>query len=485
MDEEILSQLVQNQSLDDEVLFLNPDIQVDDHNYSSEHTTHNTIGTVENTVIEQDNEEIEENTEIIDMEEIDSGMISWSRKLEDEPCCISVHPEFPKIPHVAIGTCGDTCQIYDFQHSHSNTNEALRWVLGPFEETVSCCAFSPDGQFLALGTLNSSLILYSITHTVNRVGTTDNVDTTNTVTTDSIDTTHKVDTVDYVMCRELDTTLLTVDWLCFSVDSRVVCCSGEGGLLLIHHIHANSTQYINTHLKSHYGIITSYPTLNSGNTVNSGTVNSVDTLDTVDNVTVNSATVDTYVLMGAGDKLMIVSLNENYQQKNITAVNSGTDTRDTAELSDEITIVSASDRVRMCCYGTMSGVVSFVNIPKATAISTFTHHRDSVESILFPENSVDLCVTADLTGLVVFYNVNTMCVVGKVDVSSGVTRVLSSSLSNKFIVSTVNGTVALLTMNKIVREVKLHKAPITDFQLLKLPNEEYVITIGQDHTLTV
>ncbi|GFE55715.1 WD G-beta repeat containing protein [Babesia ovis] len=103
---------------------------------------------------------------------LNTKYVCWSKEFGSELLSLSVYPTFPEIAHVAVGSRDDKCLVVDF--SAQNGNYATCWIiycvggsdskettLGPFAETVSCCAYSPDGAYLVLGCMDGLFCVYS------------------------------------------------------------------------------------------------------------------------------------------------------------------------------------------------------------------------------------------------------------------------------------------------------------------------------------
>ncbi|CDR95412.1 WD domain, G-beta repeat domain containing protein, putative [Babesia bigemina] len=91
---------------------------------------------------------------------LDTTYECWRKEFKAELISLSVHPAFPEVAHVAVGSCDDTCTIVDLS-SQDEGSEAQQTLLGPFEETVSCCAYSPNGAYLSLGCMDGCFLVYS------------------------------------------------------------------------------------------------------------------------------------------------------------------------------------------------------------------------------------------------------------------------------------------------------------------------------------
>eukprot|EP00371_Babesia_bovis_P000296 XP_001608943.1 WD domain, G-beta repeat domain containing protein [Babesia bovis T2Bo] len=91
---------------------------------------------------------------------IDTKYVCWTKEFNSELIALSVHPTFPGIAHVAVGSRDDKCLVVDFAASNGSS-DSKETVLGPFAETVSCCAYSPDGAYLTLGCMDGLFTAYS------------------------------------------------------------------------------------------------------------------------------------------------------------------------------------------------------------------------------------------------------------------------------------------------------------------------------------
>ncbi|KAK1442933.1 mitochondrial division protein 1-related protein [Babesia gibsoni] len=91
---------------------------------------------------------------------LDTTYVCWSKTYTSELVSLAVHPAFPAVAHVAVGSCDDTCKVINFAATDGN-NGANETILGPFEETVSCCSYSPNGAYLTLGLMDGNFMVYA------------------------------------------------------------------------------------------------------------------------------------------------------------------------------------------------------------------------------------------------------------------------------------------------------------------------------------
>lgn len=126
--DENLKEIAEQDPNDDDIMYLKSDVVCDDEEPSSE-------------------------------KPLDTTYVCWSKEFHSELVSIAVHPAFPDVAHVSVGSCDDTCKIVNF--AASDGKEATEKVLGPFGETVSFCSYSPDGAYLALGLMDGNFMVYS------------------------------------------------------------------------------------------------------------------------------------------------------------------------------------------------------------------------------------------------------------------------------------------------------------------------------------
>ncbi|ORM40384.1 U5 small nuclear ribonucleoprotein 40 kDa protein [Babesia sp. Xinjiang] len=93
--------------------------------------------------------------------DLDTDYVCWNKEFGSELLSLSVHPTFPEIAHVAVGSRDDKCLVVDFK-SINGGSDSRETTLGPFSETVSSCAYSPDGSYLALGCMDGLFLIYNV-----------------------------------------------------------------------------------------------------------------------------------------------------------------------------------------------------------------------------------------------------------------------------------------------------------------------------------
>nr|BAN64278.1 WD domain, G-beta repeat domain containing protein [Babesia bovis] len=61
---------------------------------------------------------------------IDTKYVCWTKEFNSELIALSVHPTFPGIAHVAVGSRDDKCLVVDFAASNgsSDSNEGIEWI---------------------------------------------------------------------------------------------------------------------------------------------------------------------------------------------------------------------------------------------------------------------------------------------------------------------------------------------------------------------
>ncbi|UKK00400.2 hypothetical protein MACK_000472 [Theileria orientalis] len=520
MDEKALSEFIQNESLDDEVLFLKPEVEIDENLEDSTPEQHHDedmkLDVPENGNLNKDkslkdesfsqshdeNEESWEDETYNDDDQLNEEYICWKTESEFEPCCISVHPRFPEVAHVAIGNCGDSCTVYDFDSSNQDIENGELLVMGPFEETVSCCAFSNCGKYLALGCLDGNLLIYSKQSDYRSVNTTGDNSSTNNRERDA-----------YVKHKRIEKMLTSIEWVNFSEDSNLLVASGEGGLLVVYQLRENELQIVNINHNSNIGQIITYSTSGSvsGNMSENGT-----------NI-INEKEYN--IVCGCNySNLVIVTLNGYYKQMSISKINvnmttSGSKSMNTEEGMDEsiqenIISLSTHNRLKLCALGTTTGNVSFVNINKKGIAQHYSNmHSSSVESLIFTSNSIgtliggtsggngsrimtvtptrsgvnnELAISIGLDGLIVFYDVLNNCnKINVINVQYGLTKIVAHPQKSLFVASSVNGKILIFNPQKVLREVKCHTRPILDLQLLNVTEDYYTITVSEDRNIVM
>ncbi|GIX64203.1 WD domain, G-beta repeat domain containing protein [Babesia caballi] len=127
--EKNLDEIAEKDAADDDVFYLKPDCVVDDGDSGAERP-------------------------------LDTNYVCWNKDFGSELISLSVHPKFPAVAHVAIGSRDDKCFIVDLA-SQDGGSDSREHTLGPFAETVSCCAYSPNGAYLALGCMDGCFLVYA------------------------------------------------------------------------------------------------------------------------------------------------------------------------------------------------------------------------------------------------------------------------------------------------------------------------------------
>ncbi|KAF8817939.1 WD domain, G-beta repeat-containing protein [Cardiosporidium cionae] len=145
--------------------------------FLSEQDGYITLDVDENEEFSSDEDEVKTVHEASALKDVDSSRISSNtspasaspsitlREATDSLCSVSVHPQFPIIPHVATGGCDDTCRVYNFSQlvecDHGRFATPLK-TLNEAADTVSCLAYSNDGLYLAAGCCDASLRIYKV-----------------------------------------------------------------------------------------------------------------------------------------------------------------------------------------------------------------------------------------------------------------------------------------------------------------------------------
>ncbi|UKJ87985.1 hypothetical protein MACJ_000427 [Theileria orientalis] len=520
MDEKALSEFIQNESLDDEVLFLKPEVEIDENLEDSTPEQHHDYdmnldepenGNLNREKLAKDgslsqsgneNEESWEGETYNDDEQLNEEYMCWKTRSDFEPCCISVHPRFPEVAHVAIGNCGDSCTVYDFDSNNQDVENGELLVMGPFEETVSCCAFSNCGKYLALGCLDGNLLIYSKQSDYRNVNTTGDSSSSNNREKDA-----------YVKHKMIEKMLTSIEWLNFTEDSNLLVASGEGGLLVVYQLREDELQIVNINHNSSIGQIITYGTSGS-----SGGNMSEDGTNRINEKEYN-------IVCGCNDSnLVIVTLNGYYKQVSISKINTNTATSGSKAMNVEegmeesiqenIISLSTHNRLKLCALGTTTGHVSFVNVNKKGIARHYNNmHSSSVESLIFTGNSSstvnsptsdsagsrstavapmrsgvnnELAISIGLDGLIVFYDVLNNCnKINVINVQYGLTKIVAHPQKNLFVASSVTGKILVFNPQKVLREVKCHTRPILDLQLLNVTGDYYTITVSEDRNIVM
>ncbi|BAM39041.1 uncharacterized protein TOT_010000504 [Theileria orientalis strain Shintoku] len=471
MDEKALAEFIENESLDDEVLFLKPEVEIDENPEDSTIEQHH-----EDDMNSNENEESWEDVTYNDDEKLNEEHICWRTKSEFEPCCISVHPRFPEVAHVAIGNCGDSCTVYDFDSSNQDIENGELLVMGPFEETVSCCAFSSCGKYLALGCLDGNLLIYSKQSDYRSIHTGGDGSSSSNVEKDA-----------YVKHKRIEKMLTSIEWLDFSEDTNLLVASGEGGLLVVYQLREDELQIVNINHNSNVGQIITYSS--------SGSVGGNMTEEEA-----NSTKEKEYnIVCGCNESnVVIVTLNGYYKQTSISkistnAATSGSKSVNIEEEKEEgaqenIISLSTHNRLKLCALGTTTGNVVFINVNKKSVARQYENmHSSSVESVIFTINiNNELAISTGLDGQIVFYDVLNNCnKINVVTVGYGLTKIVAHPLKSVFVASSVAGKILVLTPQKVLREVKCHTRPILDLQLLNVTGDYYAITVSEDRNIVM
>ncbi|GBE61400.1 WD G-beta repeat domain containing protein [Babesia ovata] len=396
--EENLDDIAEKDAVEDDVFHLKPDFVLDDDDSDTD-------------------------------QPLDTKYECWRKEFNAELISLSVHPAFPEVAHVAVGSCDDTCTIVDLSSQdgwfcpscfrmRSGGSDAQQTLLGPFEETVSCCAYSPDGAYLSLGCMDGSFLVYSISNSK------------------------------YDHLCTVNGPADGIEWVSWLGDSSAVMFGGSGHTVYIWNPQLQTTACVTTTDTNSCGKFCMYG----------------------DNA---------LAVLGGDDGHLNIVRYSNGSVGSVSDVPLG---------SDSVTCVDCHDTVQLAVAGLFDGSLYFVGLSKKSISASFLEdHTDTVESVKFCSGaSSTMAVSCGHDGRVITWDCERMTKLNVVSLSAKLTRMVWVPSVFVVAVSNVRGELYTLKNGKVIKHNRPHKKVVLDLVTMPCDDDEWaLLSVSEDGAMVI